>query len=58
MSTKEYSEIVLTFPSDGRLVGPGELTQWLQEIEADPDLTEAEKDLAYSIVHQVQALSN
>ena len=56
--TTEYDEVVLTFPSDGRLVGPGDLTEWLQEIEADPDLTDEDKWVARDIVNQIRSLSN
>ena len=53
----EYEEITLTFPS-GELVGPGQLQQWLDEINTCDELGQTEKDLALSIVLQVRALSN
>ena len=53
----ELEEIILAFP-DGRYVGPGELDEWLSAVEAEPDFTEEELDLAHAIVLRIRALSN
>jgi hypothetical protein len=54
--SKEYDEVILTFP-DGRYVGPGDLTEWLQQIEA-ADIPDEDKDVARGIVLQIRMLSN
>jgi hypothetical protein len=53
----EYEEIILQFP-DGELVGPGDLQRWLDTVNAEPDLTEDQRDLALQIVMRIRALSN
>ena len=50
-------EYVLTFP-DGRLVGEGELDMWLEEINAEPEFSQDQRDMAAAIVHRVRALNN
>jgi hypothetical protein len=50
-------DVTLTFP-DGSLVGPGELSQWLEEVEAEPDIPQEEKDVAKAIVARIRQLSN
>lgn len=53
---RDYEEIVLRFP-DGRLVGPGDLDEWLQAIE-DSDTGEDGIAVARAIVARIRALSN
>ncbi len=50
-------EYVLTFP-DGRIVGEGELDTWLDEINAEPDFTQDQRDTAKAIVWRIRALAN
>lgn len=54
---RELEEIVLTFP-DGRLVRPGDLTEWADAIQAEPDIPQEEKDIAFAIAARIRALSN
>jgi hypothetical protein len=53
----ELEDVVLTFP-DGRLVGPGDLAEWLSAVEAEPDIPQDEKDIAWAVVQRIRALSN
>lgn len=48
---------MLTFP-DGRLVGPGELQDWLDALFMDPETTVREMQFALSVVHHIRAMSN
>lgn len=54
---RELEEIVLTFP-DGRLVGPGDLEEWLKAVTDSPDTTEDDIEIARAIVARIRALSN
>jgi len=53
----ELLDVVLTFPG-GRLVGPGELDEWLSAVQAEPDIPQEEKELAWAVVQRIRALSN
>jgi hypothetical protein len=53
----ELEDVTLTFP-DGRLVGPGELEEWLAAVEAESDIPQDEKDLTWAVVQRIRALSN
>jgi len=55
--TREYDEVVLTFP-DGRLVGPGDLSEWLEAVDACEEFTQEDKDVAHAVVARIRALSN
>ena len=57
MPAEEHEEIILTFP-DGSLVGPGELSEWLAAVNAEPRFTQEQRDLAFAIVARIRALSN
>lgn len=54
ISVEEY---VLTFP-DGRVVGEGELEEWLAEINASSCLDQDQRDVAKAIVWRIRALAN
>lgn len=53
----ETVDVTLTFP-DGRLVGPGDLQEWLNAIEAEDDIGIEDIELAHSIVARIRQLSN
>lgn len=53
----ELVDVTLTFP-DGRLVGPGDLQEWLDAVEAEEDIPVEEIELAHAIVARIRQLSN
>lgn len=53
----DLMDVVLTFPN-GDLVSPGDLSRWLEVVEADPDIPAEEKQTAKEIVARIRQLSN
>ena len=54
---EEETTYSLSFP-DGRPVHIGELQEWLNEVRADPDVSDEEFVLAASIIRQIRAKLN